>query len=415
MQASFEQHPNWPRVSAVIRKIAQAGHEVVLAGGCVRDAWLKKNFHDFDVATSATPDQVQALFEKTVAVGKAFGVIMVVQDGLAIEVATFRRDGGYQDGRHPTDVHFSSLREDALRRDFTINALYYRVKEKKIVDLVGGVEDLQKRRICAVGDPQKRFAEDRLRILRAVRFAAQLDFEIESSTWRAVVQMNSGVSQVARERQIEELRKLCQGQAFSKGWTLLEQSHLLKRLLPRLAELVEEKTSEWFKAVSELCHFEVPPPFHLQLAWMFYALNEGEAERFVLADLKNLKATLQETTQAQHFILGLFRLLDPDLRMAKRLRLLDTALGPWFLEFWPRAKPKQLPILGDTLALFRRLMDKQGRLPQALIRGTDLLELGFKPGAELGRVLNESYSLQLERGWGRPQLLQWLKGLPSRS
>jgi poly(A) polymerase len=187
--------PDNPASRLARRAIAQlraAGHEALLAGGCVRDVVLGREPKDYDVATAARPEQVEALFPHTVAVGKAFGVIRVLDDddrSVAVEVATFRSDGPYADGRHPTSVQFTDARHDAERRDFTVNALFLDPDGGAVIDYVGGRADLDKRLIRAVGDPRARFAEDKLRLLRAVRFAAGLGFDIDQATLAAVIEM----------------------------------------------------------------------------------------------------------------------------------------------------------------------------------------------------------------------------------
>ena len=161
---------------AVARTLQAAGHEALFAGGCVRDRLLGRPVSDYDVATAARPEQVEALFEKTVAVGAAFGVIVVVLDGVEIEVATYREDVGIKDGRHPESIRFTDAKSDALRRDFTINGMFEDPDTGEILDFVGGRADLARRVVRAIGDPVARFREDRLRMLRAVRFATVLDF-----------------------------------------------------------------------------------------------------------------------------------------------------------------------------------------------------------------------------------------------
>src|SRR5690242_2559491 len=175
----------------VVRRLRQAGHEALWAGGCVRDELLGLTPQDYDVATSARPEQVRSLFRRTIAVGMSFGVIEVLGprtegDWLKVQVATFRSDVSYSDGRHPDAVVFSSAREDALRRDFTINGMFFDPLENRLIDYVGGQEDLQARVLRAIGDPKQRFAEDKLRMLRAVRIATRFELEIEPATAEAI-------------------------------------------------------------------------------------------------------------------------------------------------------------------------------------------------------------------------------------
>src|SRR5437016_4840151 len=175
----------------VARRLRARGHVAYFAGGCVRDMVRGLPAKDFDVATDATPDVVQSIFPHTYAVGAHFGVVVVVENGFNFEVATFRSDGVYLDHRHPVDVRFSSPEEDAKRRDFTINGMFFDPAKNEVIDFVGGKADLKAKLIRAIGDPAQRFAEDRLRMLRAIRFATVLEFEIESETWNALQQSSS--------------------------------------------------------------------------------------------------------------------------------------------------------------------------------------------------------------------------------
>src|SRR5271156_4395254 len=190
---------------ALIAKLRGAGFVAYLAGGCVRDRILGVKAKDFDIATDARPEVVQSLFANTIAVGAKFGVIVAVIDGDAFEVATFRADAPYLDGRRPSAVHFGTLEADALRRDFTIGGMYYDPFADRIIDLVGGRRDLRAGLIRAIGNPRERFAEDRLRMLRAIRFAARLNFTIEPSTMDAIRRAAPAITEVSAERIGDEL------------------------------------------------------------------------------------------------------------------------------------------------------------------------------------------------------------------
>lgn len=235
--------PNIP-VTALARRVISTlrrhGHEALLAGGCVRDLLLGREPKDYDVATSAKPDDVEALFKRTVAVGKQFGVIRVMDDELPIdvEVATFRLDGPYLDGRHPSSVAFTSAPEDAARRDFTINALFLDPETSEVHDYVGGLRDLKACVIRAVGDPRVRFAEDKLRLLRAVRFAAGLNFDIDDATWQAVREMAPQVKVCSAERTRDELSKLITHVGASRGLRMMFESGLLDVVLPEVSAMV---------------------------------------------------------------------------------------------------------------------------------------------------------------------------------
>jgi putative nucleotidyltransferase with HDIG domain len=218
----------------LIQTLQAAGHEAYFAGGCVRDKLRKIPAKDYDIATSALPDEVRKLFPKTVPVGAQFGVILVVVGEENFEVATFRTEGGYQDGRHPGKVEFTGVEEDAKRRDFTVNGLYWDTTHKKVLDFVGGQEDLKRKIIRTIGDPTDRFQEDHLRMLRAVRFAVQLDFEIEKPTWE-VIRANAGlVTKVSQERIRDELTKILTSPNPGRGVRLLDEAQLLKIILPEI-------------------------------------------------------------------------------------------------------------------------------------------------------------------------------------
>src|SRR6266480_3569558 len=192
----------------IVARLRENGHIAYFAGGCVRDIVRGETPKDFDVATDAKPETVQKLFPRTYAVGAHFGVILVMENRFQFEVATFRSDDAYVDGRHPSAVHFSSPEEDAKRRDFTINGMFYEPVAEKVIDFVGGRADIEGKLVRAIGDPAQRFAEDRLRMLRAVRFATVLDYKIDNQTWDALVANASSINQISAERIRDELVRI---------------------------------------------------------------------------------------------------------------------------------------------------------------------------------------------------------------
>jgi poly(A) polymerase len=223
----------------VVRRLREAGHEALWAGGCVRDELLRLTPKDYDVATSALPEQVRRLFRRTVAVGMSFGVIEVLgppadKGLLKVQVATFRSDVSYSDGRRPDAVVFSSSREDALRRDFTINGMFFDPLENRLIDYVGGQEDLRARVLRAIGDPAKRFDEDKLRMLRAVRIATRFELDIEPATAEAICILARQISVVSAERIAEELRKLMVDRHRARGMRLFMDLGLAQPILPEL-------------------------------------------------------------------------------------------------------------------------------------------------------------------------------------
>src|SRR5881409_3763651 len=192
----------------VAARLRESGHIAYFAGGCVRDMVRGLSPKDYDIVTDARPEAVQRLFPQTVAVGAHFGVIIVLENGFQFEVATFRSDDAYIDGRHPSSVHFSSPKEDAQRRDFTINGMFYDPVSEKVIDFVGGCADIDAKLVRAIGDPAQRFTEDRLRMLRAVRFATVLDYQIDQKTWRALATSADSINQISAERIRDELVRI---------------------------------------------------------------------------------------------------------------------------------------------------------------------------------------------------------------
>jgi poly(A) polymerase len=234
--------------NSICRVLQDAGYEALLVGGCVRDLLLGREPADYDVTTDATPDRVMELFTASIAVGAQFGVVLVPQDGLKVEVATFRSDVGYSDGRHPDRVVYSkSVQEDVQRRDFTINGLLMRHETGEILDFVGGQSDLRAGVIRAIGEPDRRFTEDKLRMLRAVRFAARFGFDIGHKTFASIRRHAGAVTEISAERVRDELTKLLTEGAARHGFELLEKAWLLSVVLPEIAAM---------KGVQQ------PPEFH---------------------------------------------------------------------------------------------------------------------------------------------------------
>ena len=223
---------------SIVKALEAHGHAAYLVGGCVRDLVMGVDPREADIATSATPDVVQEIFPDTIAVGQQFGVILVRTDGLSFEVATFRSDSAYSDGRHPDAVTYArTAEEDSRRRDFTINALFYDPVKDALLDFHGGREDIRQKRIRAIGIPRERFQEDRLRLLRAVRFAVRFGFEIETETRQAIVESAAAVQHVSAERVRDELTKiLTEGHSYP-GFQMLEELALLDFWLPELKEM----------------------------------------------------------------------------------------------------------------------------------------------------------------------------------
>lgn len=218
----------------IVKRLREHGHQAMFAGGCVRDMVMGNKPNDFDIATSAKPDEIEKLFEKTIAVGKAFGVIVVIVDDVQYEVATFRSDGIYLDGRHPESVTFSSIEEDAKRRDFTINGMFYDPVEEKVIDFVNGKRDIVNSIIRFIGDPEQRICDDKLRMLRAVRFSSRFNFVIEENSYNMIKKHANEITQVSIERIGEELLKILHSRNFENSFKLLIDTGLLEQFLPEV-------------------------------------------------------------------------------------------------------------------------------------------------------------------------------------
>ena len=291
---------------SIVRRLREAGHEAYWAGGCVRDALLGRQPKDYDVATNARPSQIREIFGRrtTLDIGAAFGVVAVVgpKPSGIVEVTTFRYEAGYTDGRHPDGVTFTTAEEDAQRRDFTINGLFYdpltEDESRRVIDFVGGVEDLRRKVVRAIGDPRARFNEDKLRMLRGVRFAATFDFALDEATQAAITELAPAVNVVSAERIAQEMRALLVLPGRARGADLLRQTGLLAAILPELVPLVEtlveadrpELGSLWQRTLAVLGRL-TSPGFPLALAALLHAAAwhrqeppDGEGAR-VAADI----------------------------------------------------------------------------------------------------------------------------------
>ncbi|MCB9936098.1 MAG: CCA tRNA nucleotidyltransferase [Planctomycetes bacterium] len=438
--------PNIPAVALakrVVRTLRAAGHEALLAGGCVRDLALKREPKDYDVATSATPDQVEALFPRTVAVGKAFGVIKVLDEtieGLDVEVATFRFDGPYLDGRHPSSVRFTGAAEDAARRDFTINALFLDPESGEVHDYVGGLKDLDARVIRAVGDPRVRFKEDKLRLLRAVRFAAGLNFDIDDATLQAVGDMSAEIKVVSAERIQAELSRLLTTRGQSRGFKLMLETGLLDAILPEISAMVGVQQPPEFHPEGDvwvhtmLALDLMPHPVSLTLALGVLLHDVGKPPTFDDSTdrirfnghdklgaemageiLRRLKFPTEVITRVQSLVEDHLRFINvPKMKTAtlKRfvrklhfdedleLHRIDCLAGPGTLETYTYVLAK--------LHEFEREPEKLK--PKLPIDGNDLKALGLPPGPRYKELLTAVEDEILEgRLETREQALEFVK------
>ena len=230
----------------IVKILSGAGFKAYWAGGCVRDMLMGIKPLDYDIATDAPPEQVMKIFKKTIPIGASFGVVKVLYDDFEFEVATFRSDGKYIDGRRPVEVNFSSEKEDAFRRDFTINGIFYDPAHEKIIDYVNGQADIKNNIIRTINDPKDRFSEDRLRLIRAVRFAAGFQYEIEPHTYNTIKELAETILQISAERIRDELRKMLTGVHPAESIQLLDEVGILKVILPEVTAMKGIKQPEEF-------------------------------------------------------------------------------------------------------------------------------------------------------------------------
>jgi poly(A) polymerase len=379
----------------VVRRLRAAGHEALWAGGCVRDQLLGLPPKDYDVATSALPEQVRELFghRRTLAIGAAFGVIAVLgaKPLEPIEVATFRTDGDYRDGRRPESVAFTDARHDAERRDFTINGLFYDPVAEQVVDYVGGVVDLKARIVRAIGDPVRRFTEDRLRLLRAVRFAATYDFELEPDTLHAIQLMADEVSKVSAERIAAELRRILVHANRASGLAWLAKSRLLKPILPELAPHAEANDALWQASQLRLERLKTPS-FSLTLAAALQGMI-GPREFEQLG--KRLRLSNKEIERTAWLLEQAPAIFEAAALPWPRLqRLLSNEGGPELLALAEAALPADDPGLARCHEQLASPSEEWN--PPPLATGDDLMKHGLRAGKHFAELLEHLRDEQLE-------------------
>src|SRR5438445_2343069 len=423
----------------IAAKLREQGHIAYFAGGCVRDMVRKLAPKDIDIATDARPEEVQKLFPRTYAVGAHFGVIVVLENEFQFEVATFRSDDVYVDGRRPSAVHFSSPEEDAKRRDFTINGMFYDPGTEQVIDFVGGRADLKAKLIRAIGDPAHRFAEDRLRMLRAIRFATTLEFEIESKTWSALQQSASSISEISAERIRDELVRIFLSPQRLRGWDLLDRSGLLRIVLPEIEPMKgcaqppqfhpEGDVFQHTRLMLELLPENVSVPLVFSVILHDVAkprtatvdadgrirFNEhdrigAEMTEQIMERLRFSRAEIDAAVEMvrQHMV---FKDV-PQMRVAKLKRLMARPTFEDELELH-RVDCESSHRMMDNYEFLLRKQEELANepiIPPPLVRGDDLIALGLKPGPRFGEILEAAETRQLEGTLrNREEALQWLK------
>lgn len=387
----------------VVLQLRNAGFEAIWAGGCVRDQLRGTTPKDYDIATSALPEEIRQIFgsRRTIAIGAAFGVITVLGPKQAgqVEVATFRSDATYSDGRHPDSVEFTNDREDALRRDFTVNGLFYDPIEDQVIDYVGGQRDLQLGIIRAIGDPHHRIDEDKLRMLRAVRFASTFGFRLDENTKQAISAHAREIHMVSVERVAEELRRMLVLASRRRAVELLASTGLLAEILPELAPLLTEPPPDvWQVALRSLAALQIQS-FPAALALLLRALAVDEVDRNNVQPIcRRWRLSNQETTTIifclEHE--GLIRRAS-QLRWSKLQRVLIQPNAVTMIEF-TAAVVAALGEGRDDIDLCRTRLKQPEEIlnPSPLISGNDLPAIGIAPGPVFRTILNAVRDAQLD-------------------
>ena len=421
---------------ALVERLKKQGFEAYFVGGCVRDMLMGKEPLDHDIATGALPGQIAGMFSHVVPVGEQFGVMLVIEEGHAFQMATFRADMEYRDGRKPSGVRFSSAREDVLRRDFTVNGLLYDPLEERLLDYVGGENDIRARVIRTIGDPRKRFAEDKLRLLRAIRFSSTLGFEIEEDTFAAIGELVHEITVVSQERIRDELVKIMIGPGAGEGLDLLDRAGLLAILLPEVHAMkgvpqpsgfhpegdVFAHTKKMLDAMVEpsvVIAFSVllhdvgkPPTFSVsdRIHFMRHQTVGGEIAREVCGRLRfpnHVRDRVVACVENHMAFLDVKRMKESTIRRLLRrptfqdeieLHRLDCLASDRDLSAWE---------------FLTRKVEEYGReeaKTAPLLSGHHLLDLGFAEGPLIGKILREIEDLHLEGALTtREAALAWVK------
>ncbi len=407
----------------ICKVLKDNGYVAYFAGGCVRDMLLHRTPKDYDIATNAMPDTISSLFPKSITLWKNFGVVRVLLPEGEYEVTTFRSDGPYLDGRHPSTVTFSSAEEDAKRRDFTINALFYDPFEERVIDFVGGIEDLKNGIIRTVGDPQQRFSEDYLRLIRCARFSARFKFKIEQNTLIAMGKLKDGIKKVSAERIRDEITKMLTEGNPRQAFEILEQTGLLEEILPELSHLKNVPQPPEYHPEGDvlshtfLCLEKLPenPPIILALGVLLHDVgkkfsftveerikfpkHEAVGAEIAKNILERLRFSKNEIESVCWLIKNHMCLIQfPQMRESTKKRLFMHPLFPYLIELVridilaSHGDISLLEIVQENWKNF--LLEKPKVKP--LLRGKDLIEMGYTPGPIFKEILNAVENAQLE-------------------
>jgi poly(A) polymerase len=427
------------------RRLKKAGHVAYFAGGCVRDGLRGKEPKDYDIATSATPAQVTKLFPGSNEVGAHFGVVIAKQHGTAVEIATFRTDGSYKDGRRPDTVTFSTPEDDAQRRDFTINGLFEDPESGEVIDFVGGQADLAAGLLRAIGNPADRFAEDSLRLLRAVRFATTLGFQIEPGTWQAMKDHAAGLQRISPERIRDEFSRIIVLPARRRGLELLVDSGLIEYFIPEVLPLIGcEQPPQWHPEGDVYVHTGImlemlgdETPLELCLAVLLHDIAKPPTRSYDEVDDRirfnghdALGATMAEEILRRlkypnHVIEDVAFMVSrhmqfmnvQQMKISKLKRFMAAPTFPQELELH-RVDCASSNGFTDNLEYLiekREEFAKEPLIPKPLVTGHDLISMGLPPSPRFSEILEAVQTEQLEgRLTERESALEWVRNLASK-
>ena len=426
----------------IVRRLRDAGYEAFFAGGCVRDKLLGRAAHDIDVATNAPPEEVQRLFPRTVAVGAQFGVVVVLEGNAEFQVATFRADGVYIDGRRPESVTFTTAEGDAQRRDFTVNGLFYDPLEGRVLDFVGGEADLRAGILRCIGEPAARFREDKLRLLRGVRFAATLGFEIDPPTWEALRELAPEIPSVSAERIRDELVKIFLHPSRVRGFDLLDAAGLLEILLPEVSRMKGcEQPPEFHPEGDVFVHTRLmlsllPDSVSIPLVFSVLLHDIGKPQTFLRDETGRIRFNGHESVSAAMAEQVCERLRFSNAQTETTVVAVKNHMAFKDVQNMRVATLKRFlarPTMDDELALHRvdclgshGLLDnydfllakreefsREPLIPPPLVTGRDLIALGLRPGPQFKSLLDAVQNRQLEGTLhSREEALEWLTSHP---
>ena len=389
------------QVEEILGKLREHGYEAFAVGGCVRDAILGRIPGDWDITTSAHPEEVKQVFGHTIDTGLQHGTVTVMRDHIGYEITTYRIDGEYEDGRHPKEVVFTAeLREDLRRRDFTINAMAYS-HETGIVDIFGGTEDLAARRIRCVGDAGERFTEDALRILRAVRFSAQLGFSIEEMTWQALCELAPSLVHVSKERVQVELTKTLLSDRPEYIWKTEAAG-----LAPYISKTFPEVFAAW-KERKRISGAAAHLPAEKALRWAYFLAPAGEES--CVRVLRELKMDNDAIDKAKILSRFAFTQIEPEeVSVRRAMSAMEDMVFDWLLLLQEVLMPERMDAVEMVRSLAKQIRERGDciRLKTLAVTGKDLIQAGIQPGPALGKTLHLLFEKVLENpAWNEKERL----------